>query len=69
MANPKQKYSIHRDGELMVSDCGLLCAATKFVGVDARNENSAGRSAFYTVTGTLGFKRTGVMHKGKVRWE
>jgi hypothetical protein len=47
----------------------LLCAATKFVGVNARNENSAGRSASYIVTGTLGSKRTGVMHKGKVRWE
>lgn len=66
----KQTYSVHRDGQLIVSNHPMLNAVKQFVRANARDENAAGRTASYIVTGTMGFRSVGVMNnKGAVRWE
>ena len=65
----KQIYSGHRDGQLIASDYRSLNGIKKFIRNDARNEHSAGRTATYSVTGTLGFKCMGLMTNAVVRWE
>ncbi|HVU08921.1 MAG TPA: hypothetical protein VHG89_10295 [Verrucomicrobiae bacterium] len=48
----------------------MLNAVKQFVRANARDENAAGRTASYIVTGTMGFRSVGVMNnKGAVRWE
>jgi hypothetical protein len=65
----KQRYSGHRDGHLIASDYPSLNGIKKFIRNDARNEHWAGRTATYRVTGTSGFKCTGLMTNAVVRWE
>lgn len=66
---PRQTYSVHRDGQLIASNQSSLSAVKKFIRADARIEKWAGRSASYTLTGTLGYRRIGEMINGTVHWE
>ena len=69
MNNPKQKYTIYRDNDLIASDLQSLPSIMKFVRNDALKEQSQGRPACYMITGSLGFKRTGGHLKGRVVWD
>jgi len=69
MNSSKQKYSIYRDNDLIASDLLSLPSIMKFVRNDALKEHSQGRPAFYMITGSLGFKRTGSHLKGRVVWD
>jgi hypothetical protein len=69
MNNPKQKYTIYRDNDLIASDLLSLPSIVKFVRNDALKEHSQGRPAFYMISGSLGFKRAGSHLKGRVVWD
>jgi hypothetical protein len=69
MNNPKQKYTVYRDNDLIASDLLSLPSIMKFVRNDALKEHSQGRPAVYMITGSLGFKRAGGHTKGRVIWD
>jgi hypothetical protein len=69
MNNPKHKYTIYRDNDLIASDLLSLPSIMKFVRNDALKEHSQGRPAFYMISGSLGFKRAGSHLKGRVVWD
>jgi hypothetical protein len=69
MNNPKQKYTIYRDNDLIASDLRSLPSIMKFVRNDALKEHSQGRPAFYMISGSLGFKRAGSHLKGRMVWD
>ena len=65
----KQKYSIYRDGTLIASEVSSLSLTGSAARKDARREHAQGRTASYTISGSLGFKCRGAHIKGKLRWE
>ncbi|MGA9450960.1 MAG: hypothetical protein WBW41_06405 [Verrucomicrobiia bacterium] len=69
MNNPRQKYSLYRDDDLVASDLPSLPSIMEFVRNDARREHAGGRPARYLITGSLGFKRAGSHSKGRMVWD
>lgn len=67
--NARQTYSIYRDKELIAAGMPSLEASRVVAKNDARNEHAHGRAAQYLITGSLGFRRSGCHHKGRLRWE
>lgn len=67
--NPRQRYAIYRDNDLIASDLPSLPAILKFVRNDARRDQAQGRPARYLITGSRGFRRTGSHSNGRMIWE